>query len=48
MNKALRKLCGVQKILKERVEMSVLRWYGHIVKIDELRTVKKVGRLSNK
>jgi hypothetical protein len=43
-NVEVRQRTGVVKKLSERVDQSVLRWYGHMVRMDEERLTKKVWR----
>lgn len=40
-------MCGVEIILYERVEESVLKWYCHVVRMDEVRLIKKIGLCQN-
>ena len=42
MNEFIRELCGVEKGVKERIGESILRWFGHLERMDESRLVKRV------
>lgn len=37
-----RKMCGDRKILNERVEQHQLKWFGHVEKMWEERTVREL------
>ena len=39
---ALRGLCGVTKGVNERIDEGVLRWFGHVERIEKERTAKSV------
>ncbi|WP_435336460.1 hypothetical protein, partial [Klebsiella pneumoniae] len=41
-NEEIRGRCGVDKSLNQQVEESILRWYGHVERMDDERTVKKI------
>lgn len=41
-NEVVQNLRGAKLILDERVEESIHRWYGYIVKVDEARVIKNV------
>ena len=41
-NARKRELCGVAKGVNERIYESVLRWFGHIEKMDNDRIAKRV------
>ncbi len=43
-NVEVRQRTGVVRKLSDRVDQSVLRWYGHMVRMDEERLTKKVWR----
>ncbi len=43
-NVEVRRRTGVVRKLSDRVDDSVLRWYGHMVRMDEERQTKKVWR----
>ena len=43
-NEVIRELCGVEKGVKERISESILRWFGHLERMDESRLVKLVYR----
>ena len=34
LNTRIRELCGVKKGLDERIDESVLRWFGHVEKME--------------
>ena len=36
--------CGLQRSLNERGEAAVLRWFGHVKRMEEERLVKKIYR----
>ena len=50
-NEFIRTVCGVEKGINERVNESVLRWFGHVERMDDSRMVKRmykgecIGRL---
>ena len=41
-NARIRELCGVMKGLDERIGVGVLRWFGHVERIDRDRIAKRV------
>ena len=41
-NEVIRELCGVEKGVKERISESILRWFGHMERMDENRLVKRM------
>ena len=41
-NEEVRRRVHVEKQLSERVDQSVLRWFGHMEQMDEERMVKRV------
>ena len=41
-NITLREMCGWNKGLVVRAEQGILRWFGHVVRMDKERLVKKV------
>jgi hypothetical protein len=41
-NERIRELCGVEKGVLERISESILRWFGHMERMDESRLVKRV------
>ena len=41
-NARIRKLCGVRKGLDERIDEEVLRWFGHVGRMERDRIVKRV------
>ena len=43
-NEYIRGLCGVENGVKERICESILRWFGHLERMDESRLVKRVYR----
>ncbi len=43
-NEEVRRRTGVVKELTERAQQGVLRWFGHVERIEEERLVKKVTR----
>ncbi len=43
-NDEVRRRTGVVRELAERAEQGVLRWYGHVEKMEEERLVKKITR----
>ena len=50
-NTWIRELCGVKKGVNERIEESVLRWFGHVDRIDKRAYIgewdgsRSVGRI---
>ncbi len=44
MNEEVRRRTGVVKELAERTEKGVLRWFGHVERMEEERLVKKTTR----
>ena len=47
-NEVVRERCGVQKSVDQRVEESVLRWYGHVARMGDERIVKKVYEMNSR
>ena len=43
-NEYIREMCGVVKGVIERINESILRWFGHMERMDENRLVKKMYR----
>ena len=41
-NEVVRERTGVRKELAARVDMNVLRWFGHLVRMDNERLTKRV------
>jgi hypothetical protein len=41
-NEYIRELCGVEKGVIERINESVLRWFGHVERMEDHRLVKKI------
>ena len=41
-NKFIRIACGVEKGINERINESVLRWFGHVERMDDSRMVKRM------
>ena len=41
-NERIRELCGVKKGLDERIDEGVLRWLGHVERMEIDRTAKRV------
>ena len=41
-NARIRELCGVRKGLHERIDESVLRWFGHVERMERDRIAKRV------
>ena len=41
-NGRIRELCGVRKVLDERIDESVLRWFGHVERMERDRIAKRV------
>ena len=39
-NVRARELCGVSKLLDERIDEAVLRWFSHVKRMENDRTVK--------
>ena len=39
-NERIRELCGVKKGVNERINESILRWFGHVERMDDSRLVK--------
>ena len=39
LNAQIRQLCGVMKGVEERIDESVLRWFGHLERMTELLRV---------
>ena len=40
-NARIRELCGVRKRLDESIDESVLRWFGHVERMERDRIVKR-------
>ena len=38
----IRELCGVRKGLDERIDEGILRWFGHVERVEKGRIVKRV------
>jgi hypothetical protein len=43
-NEYIRELCGVEKGVIDRINMSILRWFWHLERMDENRLVKRIYR----
>ena len=43
-NAWIRELCRVKKVLDERIDEGVLRWFGHVERIVRDRIAKRVYR----
>ena len=43
-NEEIRKRCGLQKSLSEKGKAAVVRWFGHIERVEEARLVEKIYR----
>ena len=41
-NEFIRSTCGVQKGINERINESMLRWFGHVERMDDSRMVKRM------
>ena len=41
-NARIRQLCGVTKGVDEKIDESVLRWFGHVEKMENDKTAKRV------
>ena len=41
-NARIRELCGVKKGLDERIDEGVLRWFGHVERMERDRIAKRV------
>ena len=41
-NERIRELCGVKKGVNERINETILRWFGHLERMDESRLVKRM------
>ena len=41
-NAWVRELCGVKKVLDERIDEGVLRWLGHVEKMENNKIPKRV------
>jgi hypothetical protein len=41
-NERIRELCGVERGMNERINESLLRWFGHMERMDESRLVKRM------
>ena len=42
LNARIRGLCGVTKEVDERIEEGVLRWFGHVERMEKNRIAKRV------
>ena len=42
-NTRIRELCGVIKGVDERIDEGVLRWFGHMERMEDDKIAKKVG-----
>ena len=43
LNAWIKELCGVKKGLDERIDDSVLRWFGHVERMEKDRIGKRVN-----
>ena len=43
-NEEIRRMCGLKRSLSERGEAAVLRWFGHVERMEGERLVKKIYR----
>ena len=43
-NAWIREMCGVKKDLDERIDEGVLRWFGHVKRMERDRIAKRVCR----
>ena len=41
-NEFIRSTCGVEKGINERINESMLRWFGHVERMDDSRMVKRM------
>ena len=41
-NVRIRQLCGMRKAVDENIDEGVLRWFGHVERIENGRIVKRV------
>ena len=41
-NERIREMCGVEREMNERINESLLRWFGHMERMDESRLVKRM------
>src|SRR5678815_4314459 len=41
-NERIREMCGVKKWVNERINESMLRWYGHVKRMNDSRLVKRM------
>src|SRR5678815_4819944 len=41
-NERIRDLCGVKKGVNERINESMLRWFGHVERMNDSRLVKRM------
>jgi hypothetical protein len=41
-NEYIRELCGIEKGVIERISECILRWFGHVERMEEYRLVKKI------
>ena len=44
LNAWIRKLCGVRKGLDERIDEFILRWFGHVERMERDRIAKSLHR----
>ena len=42
LNAWIRELCGVTKAMDERIDEGVLRWFGHVERMENDRIAKRV------
>src|SRR5678815_3382180 len=41
-NERIRELCGVKKVVNERINENMLRWFGHVESVNDSRLVKRM------
>src|SRR5678815_4666944 len=41
-NERIRELCGVKKAVNERINESMLRWFGHVERMNDSQLVKRM------
>src|SRR5678815_2173447 len=41
-NERIRELCGVKKGVNERINESMLRWFGHVERMNDSRLIKRM------
>ena len=41
-NDGIRRRAGIEEILAEKVDIRVLRWFGHVERMDEGRWTRKI------